>query len=85
MPKGQYGRKASTDAWMINTRRNIVVVLDDLDFFWDEDDLIKLARWYAGGYDLFQIAEFFKRDPDEVWAAWMHLARKDKLLVKVVK
>jgi hypothetical protein len=68
-----------------DTRRNRVIVLEEMNFLWDEDDLIKLAKWDAGGYDLFQIAEFFKRDPDEVWAAWMHLARQGKLLKKVVK
>lgn len=68
-----------------HSRRNIVVVLEDMNFIWDEDQLQLIAKWSAGGYDLFEIGEFLKRDPDEVWAAWMHLARKNKLLKKVVK
>lgn len=70
---------------LIDARRNRVIVLEDMNFVWDENELIKIAKWDASGYDLFQIGEFLKRDPDEVWAAWMDLARQGKLLKKVNK
>lgn len=70
---------------LIDARRNRVIVLEDMNFIWDEDELIKIAKWDAAGYDLFQIGEFINRDPDEVWAAWMHLAREGKLMKRVKK
>lgn len=74
---------SATESWLVHSRRNVVVVLEDMDFVWDEDELNLIAKWFAGGYDFFEIGKFLKRDPDEVWAAWMHLARENKLLKKV--
>lgn len=57
-------------------RRKIVVILDDLDFIWDEPELFKLAKMNNEGMSILEMAEAFERDPDEIFLALFHLARR---------
>lgn len=60
-------------------RAKRVIVLEDLNFVWDESELDEIVSMVNKGTDLFQIGQHFKRDPDEVLLAFVHLARKDKI------
>ncbi|TCJ01345.1 hypothetical protein [Cytobacillus praedii] len=62
-----------------NPRKNRVVVLEDLNFFWDEPELKELPECWELGGDVRLVALHFDRDPDEVLMALIHLARKDKI------
>lgn len=60
-------------------RMKRVIVLEDLNFVWDESELYEIVSMVNEGKDLFQIGKHFKRDPDEILLAFIHLARKDKI------
>jgi hypothetical protein len=64
----------------LRSPRNIrVIVLDGLDFFWDEHELEDMAHKWEQGVSLLEIANDFKRDPDEVLLALLHLGRQEKI------
>lgn len=67
------------DAYLLNPRKNRVIVLEGLDFFWDEPELEDMAQKWDQGVGLIEIAEYFKRDPDEVFLALFHLGRQEKI------
>lgn len=56
-----------------------VIVCEDLNFFWDEPELKTLVRMWDVGVSVAEIAQHFKRDPDEVRIALIHLAREKKI------
>ncbi|RID87076.1 hypothetical protein D1953_07105 [Peribacillus asahii] len=60
-------------------RMNRVIVLEELNFVWDECELEEVASMVNQGDDFFKIGQHFKRDPDEVLLAFIHLARQDKV------
>lgn len=48
------------------TRRNIVIVCEELDHVWDESDIDEFLRLWEEDYTVHQIASYFKRQPKEV-------------------
>ncbi|MBM4762735.1 hypothetical protein [Bacillus sp. B15-48] len=61
-------------------RKNRVIVLEDMDFLWDEPELNELADLWERGISIKQMAYRFDReDPDEVILALLHLAREDRI------
>lgn len=65
---------------LISARKNRIVVLEDLDFVWDDPDLKELKKLWKQGVGVVEMAEHFDRDSDEVLLALIHLARDDKIV-----
>lgn len=45
---------------------NLYLACEDLNFSWDERNVLEFDRLWSEGKGLFEIAEIFNRDPDEV-------------------
>lgn len=58
---------------------SLVIILEDLDFVWQERDLTKIAEMWKDGTSIAKISEHFKRDPDEVMLALIHLAKRNRI------
>lgn len=62
------------------SRRNLQLVLEELDFSWDEDELRELAKMNNEGATIDEMNEVFKReDEDEIFLALFHLARHGRI------
>jgi len=73
-------RPATIEAHMQRKRRNLNLVLEELDFSWDEDELLELARMNDEGASIREMNEVFKReDPDEIFLALFHLAKTGRI------
>jgi hypothetical protein len=72
------GRKKIEDP-LRDTRMNRVCVLEDLNYYWDEPELKLIQKMWKLTLSVEYMAEHFKRDPDEVILAIMHLAREEKI------
>ncbi|MDF2790827.1 MAG: hypothetical protein K0S80_3928 [Neobacillus sp.] len=59
-----------------------VVILEDLNFFWAEEELTDLSFQWSDCKSIQEIADYFKRDPDEILVAIIHLAREDKITAR---
>lgn len=68
------GRVAHQEA-LIDPRKNRIVVLEDLNFVWDEKELIKISHMWREEKSVTEIGKYFDRDPDEVILALIHLAK----------
>jgi hypothetical protein len=66
------------EAYMKKTSRNIYMALDDddLNFYWDEREVMQFDRLWKSEMNILEIAEFFNRDPDEVVVLALDRARK---------
>lgn len=62
-----------------DARKNRVIVLEELNFVWDEEELTDLTFLWTEGRDIIDISDYFKRDPDEVMLALIHLAKAEKI------
>jgi hypothetical protein len=69
------GRKLNDG--FIPARKKRVVVLEELDFVWDEPELDEIVQMWNEKVSVFEMGERLKRDPDEVLLAIIHLARED--------
>jgi hypothetical protein len=49
---------------------------DDINFFWDEKEVMAFDELWKNGTNILDIAEFFNRDPDEVMILGIDRARK---------
>jgi hypothetical protein len=67
------------DKALIDARKNRIIVLEELNFIWDEEELIDLASQWYEGISVAEMAKYFKRDPDEIVLAVMHLSREGKI------
>jgi hypothetical protein len=63
-------------------RKNRIVILEDINFIWDEPELKEVRKMWKKGVSVISMAEHFERDPDEVLLAIMHLARNDKITAR---
>lgn len=66
----------------LKERRNIVVLFEDtdIDWVWDEDDLMELINMNKNGASIREMCERFDRDdPDEVFLALFYLAKRGKI------
>ncbi|MBS4191774.1 hypothetical protein KHA94_16410 [Bacillus sp. FJAT-49705] len=62
-----------------NPRKNRIVVLEELNFVWDEPELEEIAELWTQGFSIMYISNKFERDPDEVILALVHLGRTDRI------
>jgi len=63
--------------FMTKRRRNIITVLEEVDFLWDESELQELQRLHKEGKTIREMNEVFQReDPDEIFLALFHLAKE---------
>jgi hypothetical protein len=71
------GRKLNDG--FISPRKKRIVILEDIDFVWDQCELNKIVQMWETDVPIIKMGERFDRYPDEVLMAIVHLARKDKL------
>ena len=64
--------------YMTNSRQNIYLALEDveIDFVWDESDVLDFDKAWQDGLSLWDIARAFDRDPDEVLLLALDRIRK---------
>lgn len=67
------------ESYYAEARKCRVIVLEELDFIWDQEELDDMAFCWREGKSVKTIAKRFKRDPDEILLALMHLAREDRI------
>ncbi len=60
-------------------RRSIHIALEELNFVWSEDHLKYFRLMWGAGCSVKKIAEYFKRDPDEVLLLAIDQARDGKI------
>lgn len=60
-------------------RQNLVIACENLNFFWCETELYKIAKMWKAGKSIKMMAKHFNRDPDEILIALIHLAREHKI------
>lgn len=60
-------------------RGELVCLNEDLEQMFGEIDLEEIAQMWNDGKSEYEIAKVFKCDPDEIFLALFHLARRDKL------
>ncbi|PKG28789.1 hypothetical protein [Cytobacillus horneckiae] len=63
----------------LKPRKNRIVVLEDLNFVWDEPELMELAELWEQEYSVMYISDQLGRDTDEVIIGLIHLAREDMI------
>ncbi|GKU81227.1 helix-turn-helix domain containing protein [Niallia sp. NCCP-28] len=61
------------------SRRNIVIVLEEVNFIWDRSELKEIVQMWKKGISLWEMGEYFGRDPDEVMLACIHLAKEKRI------
>lgn len=67
------------EAYMLKPRRNRVIVLEGLNFFWDEPELEEIVQMWEEQFSVNYISDYFDRDPDEILLALLHLAKTDRI------
>lgn len=72
-------RSPIKSALLREPRRNRVIVLEDLNFIWDQKELIELTKMWEQGKSVIAISSYFDRDPDEIILALMHLAKEERI------
>lgn len=60
-------------------RKNRIVVLDDLDFVFDEGELMDIKEMWEQELSIYYMGTYFDRDPDELLMAIIHLSREEKI------
>ena len=69
-------------SYLTKQRRNLVILFEefDLDWGWDEDELLELAEMNNSGCSIHEMNQIFKRnDPDEILLALLYLAKSGKI------
>lgn len=72
-PEKSYTKKES---------RNIITVLEELDFHWCEDVAIEVIKMWENGVPFTDIVEHCKRDPYEVVLLLLQMARDGKIQIR---
>ena len=74
----QYCEKWMEDNYMKKESQSIYTALEgeDLDFYWEEADVLKFDQMWRSRVNLLDIARYFGRDPDEVVVLAIDRARK---------
>jgi hypothetical protein len=57
-----------------------ILILENLDFCWDEPELLELIELWKEELNLKTLATYFGRDEDETFLALFHLARKGQIV-----
>lgn len=68
------------EALFVKPRRNRVIVLESLNFFWDEWELNEIAKMWKSNFSVKYMADYFDRDPDEILPALIHLAKEERII-----
>lgn len=71
--------RAIEKKYMTKKRSHTYICCEDLDFVWDEREVVQVEKMWASGLSLFDIARAFDRAPDEVALLIMDRARKGKI------
>ncbi|MEK4416478.1 MULTISPECIES: helix-turn-helix domain-containing protein [Bacillus] len=71
-----YTMAAQNRKYMKKERRNLYIALEEMDMFWDEDEVWRVKEAWNNNESIFAISEKLQRDPDEVALLIMDLARK---------
>lgn len=71
--------KPVTDLIPRDARKNRIIVCEDMNFIWDSPELKQVAKLWKQCKSVEEIGKYFKRDPDEVIFALIHLARQNKI------
>jgi hypothetical protein len=74
----QNSKKWIESTYMKKKSQAIYMALDDdnLNFFWDEKEVLMFDELWKSDTNIIDIAEFFDRDPDEVVILAIDRARK---------
>ena len=64
------------DRLKLRPKKELIIVLDDLDFSWLPAEVAKVKKLWDFGWHIADIAAKVKRDQDEVAILIMHLARQ---------
>lgn len=66
--------------FLTKKRRKIVILFENNDLIWDEQELNCLAEMYRDGCNVNEMCNVFQReDPDEIFLALFHLAKIGKI------
>jgi hypothetical protein len=67
------------EGYLLNPRRNRVIVLEDMNFIWEQSDLREIKKMWKMNLSVKYMADYFDRDPDEILLALIHLAKDDRI------
>jgi hypothetical protein len=67
------------EIYMQVSRLNRVIVLEELNFVWDETELRELELMWQKNVSIKSMSKHFDSDPDEILLALIHLAREDRI------
>lgn len=79
-----YTMAAQNRKYRKGERRNLYIALEELDMFWDEDEVRQVKEAWDKNESVFAIAKRMERDPDEVAVLLMDLARKGRIEKRVM-
>lgn len=65
--------------YLKHRRRELYTALEEVDFHWDWDEVVKVIEMWKDGVPFAVIAEQFKRDGDESGVLVMDLCRKNRI------
>ena len=71
--------RTPNDELFRSPRKNRIVILEELNFIWDEPELKEMSKMWESEIAVQHIAERFNRDADEVLLALIHLARAKRI------
>lgn len=63
--------------YMKHRRKNIYLACEDMDFVWSDQQVALFDRMWEQGLSVWEIAEQFKRDPDDVAILAIDRARQE--------
>lgn len=65
--------------YMNQTRQKVYIACETLDFIWDEKDIKQIDQLWRDGYSIWDIAEQFDRDPDELLILLIDRAKRGRI------
>lgn len=60
-------------------REKVYIALEDMDFVWSLVEVEAFRRMWHEGQSIYEMAQYFDRDPDEVTVLVMCQMRKEKI------
>ncbi|AOM08850.1 MULTISPECIES: hypothetical protein [Bacillus] len=79
-----YTMAAQNRKYRKSERRKLYIALEELDMFWDEDDVWRVQEAWNNNESVFAIGQRIERDPDEVALLLMDLAKKGRIEKRVI-
>lgn len=59
--------------------KDIIIILDDIEFAWNKSDIEKVIKLWKYGISFKEIVKRINRDGDEVFLLLLHLSRKGQI------